>query len=139
MPTYIFKCDSSHITRVEGSMSEPPLADSIRCSICNEKVYRDFSGISLAIFKPFVDTNITGEPIEIGSRQKLEEVLNENSMFADSRTYVKPKPDGEIKLDDKLINEIINYEEANREAIKKEIKEMPKDPGLPENTTIVNV
>jgi len=91
MGRYNFRChDCSTLFVKLGSMHKPPKMSV--CKVCeSQEIYRDFGGVHISTFKPYVDRETTGDPIELTSFKQRDKLLADNNSTMDSHRYVPRK------------------------------------------------
>lgn len=91
MPTYSYKCDACR-TRwdVVGPMSKIPVMDA--CPSCDGEVYRDYSGVQISMFKPYVDIHTTGKPVELASARQRDEFHEAHNVTLDGSRFSRAAP-----------------------------------------------
>lgn len=118
MPIYEYECPSGHITEGFHSMASYPA--SCCCGSCDAQANIIISKRQyINTFKPYVDENFNGEPIEITSFRQRDELCKKHSLTYDSSRYVrKPKPKSAV-------------EDVTLDQVKKAVEDGRTPDGLP--------
>lgn len=89
MGRYGFQChDCEDYFVREGTMKNIPVLD--QCPSCNSKeIYRDYSGIQVNVFKPYVDEHTTGVPTELTSFRERDAFHEQHGVTLDTGRYVR--------------------------------------------------
>jgi len=85
MALYRFICDCGHQKEIMRPMTKAPKRP--RCAGCGEEMARDFSTAQFIAFKPYTESNFTGEPIRIESPAQRDRLLKEHHLTYDSVKY----------------------------------------------------
>lgn len=93
MPRYDYLCPVCGPLEVYYALRDYP-GDRTQCRSCGAHMVRQYlSAPSLHCHDPYIDEDITGEPIEITSPAHRDRVLAENGLSMDSARYVQRKRD----------------------------------------------
>lgn len=91
MPTYVFKC-----RRCDSVFEQyRPLANFSRQALCDCDGLSDLvvtPTVQASVFTPYVERNMTREPIRIESKQQRDALCEQHGVTYDSAKYVRRQP-----------------------------------------------
>lgn len=140
MPRYDYLCQVCGPLEVYYALKDYP-GDRTDCPRCGKPVVRQYlSAPSLHCHDPYIDEDITGEPIEITSPAHRDRVLAENGLSMDSARYV-PKPRRDKWEDgvsaDEVISKAKEHYAAKKQGRAAEVfEERPELPTLEESAQV---
>jgi len=107
MPVYVYECENQH--RSEQYMRMADYRSVVVCE-CGALANRVFEPVNVQTFKPYVESNFNGKPIEITSAKQRDALCAKYSLTYDSTKYLrKPKFESAVeKLDYGVVKETIN-------------------------------
>lgn len=89
MPVYVYRCKAGHVSERIYSMRKQPTR--VRCE-CRKLADRVFLPVNVNAFKPYVEENFTGQPIEITSSRQRDALCAKHNLTYDTAKFVrKPK------------------------------------------------
>lgn len=91
MPLYKYECKAGHETERFYSLSQ--WREWIRCPVCRKRATISFAKrMQVHTFKSYIESNFTGDPIEITSRNQRDALCKKHRATYDSNKYHrKPK------------------------------------------------
>ncbi len=85
---YIYKCWDCGMTMTRYFKARKP-SPYVACVACGEPVEQDYTqkNVRVDVFEPYVESNFSGSPVEIGSRRERDALCSQNDATYDSNRY----------------------------------------------------
>lgn len=90
MPIYVFTCPKGHVTEQYRPVSK--YTSKIRCKCKRKATITVTNSLYVRTFKPYVEENFNGKPIEITSSEQRERLCKQHHVTYDTvKNFTKPK------------------------------------------------
>lgn len=100
MPLYTFECKHGHVTQQYRPLSK--YVERIKCpytdasSRCGARASICISRVQICVFKPYVEKNMTSEPIRIETKEQRDALCEKHKVTYDSVKYVRVQKESAV-------------------------------------------